>query len=97
MKKENHLAKQPTHSDLLREIEELKKRVEKLEPHDELAKYKELLDEIQKAMPKKEYVPYWPAPYDPNPYHPYPWWIGPIYTCTSGSSTDNTDYNKVSI
>jgi len=89
------MEKQPTHSDLLREIEELKKKVEKLEPKDVLAPYRDLLDEIKKVMPQKEYVPYPYYPYYPRPY--YPTYPEPWIFYTSGTAADTTDYRTVSI
>jgi len=89
MRKENNLAKQPTHSDLMKKIEDLEKRLAKLEPRDDLAEYKKLLDEVKKAMPEKEYVPYYPYPYTYPWYsHPYapPYIFWTTTTCDSGNS-----------
>lgn len=81
------MEKQPTHSDLMKEIEKLKKQVSELKPKDELAPYRDLLDQIRKAMPQKEYVPYpvYPSPY--NPWYPGTPWI----TYTSGTTGITVD------
>ena len=70
----------------MKKIGELEKRLEALEPKDDLAEYRKLLDEIKKVMPEKEYVPY-PYPYPWYPYQPtQPWY--PVWTGT----TTGTNY-----
>ena len=88
------MGKEPTHSDLLKELVELKKRVEKLEPKNEFDKYRDLLDEIKKAMPEKEYVPY---PWYPQPWYPDWPWRPTYFTYTSGTTNDSTDYSNIKI
>jgi hypothetical protein len=87
------LAKQPTHSDLMKEIEGLKKRLEKLEPKDELAPYRDLLEEIRKALPQTEYIPY-PYPWYPTPWQPYyprdPWIIT-YWASNASTSSPNSE------
>ena len=74
----------------MKKIGELEKRLEKLEPKDPLAPYRDLLDEIQKALPKREYVPY---PYPVYPQYPLinPGWPGnPWITFADTPGTNDT-------
>jgi len=75
------LEKQPTHSDLMKEIVELKKRLEKLEPKK--TEVEVMLDKLKELLPQKEYVPYPYYPYYPT-YPHYPW---AVITYTSETST----------